>query len=804
MKFTVSWLKEHLDTECSSKEILEKLNMIGLEVESYANPKKLYEDFSVCKVISLEKHPDANKLNKCLLDTKNGHVSVICGANNVKVGMKAVFAPVGTYVPGLDIYLKSTKIRGIQSDGMLVSEKELLLSDEHDGIIELDNKAEVGLSIDNFFDLGDEVIEIGVTPNRSDALGVNGIARDLSASGIGSIKQSVINEVKEKIICDKSFSIDPLLEKEENITASFRLIKNVNNVESPKWLQDRLKSIGLRPISSLVDITNYLTFDSCRPLHVFDADKIGRDIYIRKAISGEKIQTLDDSEYNLDPSVTVIADDQGADSIAGIIGGVRTSCGIDTKNVLIESAIWDKINTAETGRKLGIITDARYRYERGVDPDFIVSGIEIATNMIQDICGGEASEIISLGEYKPDNKIINFNISEIERLVGISVDKESVIKILDKLGFMVKDMNENLSIKAPSWRHDISEKACIVEEIIRIIGTDKIQSKPLAKNTKIKTKILSNMQNRRRTGRRALASRGMVEAITWSFIPHNHAVIFGGGQKKLQLINPISSELNTMRPSLFPNLIASAKRNHDRGLRDISLFELGQCYKGVNPEDQVDNAAGIRFGNALGMGGSGDWREPKREYNVFDVKEDVITLLAVLGMAENKYQLSTETPPWYHPGKSGVLRQGPKNIIAYFGEIHPRVIKKFGLSGSLLGFEVMLNNIPDLKNKLSLSRGRFHLSDLMSVSRDFAFVVDEEINADKLIKVIKNIDQKIISEVKLFDVYRGKNIDSNKKSIAVEVKMQPEKLTFTDQEIDAISSKIIKEVSNSLGAVLRS
>ena len=802
MKFTLSWLKDHLTTSAGLDEICDKLNMIGLEVEDVFDPSEIYKDFTICEVSSIKKHPDADKLKICTLNTINGMQDVVCGANNVKEGMKAVFAPEGSYIPGLSMTLQATKIRGVKSSGMLLSERELSLSDEHDGILELDPKSQIGNNIYDQINKSDPVIEISITPNRSDALGVRGIARDLSAANIGKLKPLKATKIIGKYDIQKEIKINK--DVESNIYASFRLIKNIKNCESPRWLKNRLEAIGLRPINALVDVTNYLTYDLNRPLHVFDYDKINKGLEIRKAKAGEKILALDDKEYNLSRSHTIFSDDNNPESIAGIIGGKRTGCNMDTVNVLVESAVWDKINIADTGRELNINSDARYRNERGIDSGFNNSGLDKAIEMIKEICGGEISNIKSVGKPLNRQEKINFNFDEVSRLLGVSFKKSDINQILTGLGFSLSEKNKKIEITVPSWRHDISENACIVEEIMRIKGTDNIKPIPLKKSVGVASKKINRAQKIRFNIKRILASRGMMETVSYSFISDKIAKLFYQVNDDLRLLNPISMELNVMRQLLMPSLLLSVKKNLDKGQKDISLFEVSNCYSGVNPEDQFEFASGVRLGKAISHGGNTDWRGNSRDYDSFDAKEDIITILRSAGIDDSNYKITQDAPKYYHPGKSGVIRQGPMNILGHFGEIHPTILTDLDIDTPIFAFEIFLDKISSkTRNKLRVRPG-FTISNFMPVSRDFAFIVDKDTKAEEILNVIKRIKNTMIEDIKIFDIYSGKNIPKNKKSIGVNVIIQPYEKTLTDLEIEEISRMIISEIGNKFEAEIRS
>ena len=802
MKFTLSWLKDHLNTNASLDQICDKLNMIGLEVEDVFDPSEIYKDFTVCEISNIKKHPDADKLKICTLNTVNGTQEVICGANNVRKGMKAVYAPEGSYIPGLSMTLQATKIRGIESCGMLLSERELSLSDEHDGILELNPKSEIGTNIYEQINISDPVIEISITPNRADALGVRGIARDLSAANMGKLKPLKFKKIIGQYDIKKEIKINK--DAESNIYASFRLIKNVKNCDSPKWLKNRLEAIGLRPINALVDVTNYLTYDLNRPLHVFDYDKINKGLEIRKAKAGDTILALDDKEYELNRTHTIFTDNNNPESISGIIGGKRTGCDYDTVNVLVESAIWDKINIANTGRELNINSDARYRNERGIDRGFIDKGLDKAVEMINQICGGENSKIKSVGKPQDDQEKIDFNLDEVSRLLGVSFKKTEINNILTGLGFSLIEKKGVIEVTVPSWRHDISENACIVEEIMRIKGTDNIKPIPLKKSIGVSPKKINRTQKIRLNIKRVLASRGMMETVSYSFISDKYAKLFYEVNDDLRLLNPISMEMNVMRQLLMPSLLLSVKKNLDKGQRDISLFEVSHCYNGVNEEDQFEFTSGIRLGKAISHGGDSDWRGNSRDYDTFDVKEDIVSILRSQGIEDSNYKITQDAPQYFHPGKSGVIRQGPLNILGHFGEIHPTILQNLDIDCPIFAFEVFMDKISSkTRAKLKVRQG-FSVSNFMPVSRDFAFVVNIDKKAEEILHVIKRIKNTMIEDIKVFDIYSGKNIPKNKKSIGINVIIQSYEKTLTDQEIEEISTMIISEVENKFEAEIRS
>jgi phenylalanyl-tRNA synthetase beta chain len=802
MKFTLSWLKDHLDTSASLDDIVETLTRIGLEVEEVEDKAKTLAPYKVAFVISAEQHPNADRLRVCMVDTGEGApVQVVCGAPNARTGMKSVFAPPGTYIPGKNITLGIGTIRGVESAGMLCSAAELEISDDHDGIIDLPENAPVGVPYAAYAGLDDPVIEINLTPNRPDCTSIHGIARDLAAAGLGTLKGEGVPAVAAKGACPVTVTIE-----DEKLCPAFalRLVRGVKNGPSPEWMQRRLLSIGLRPINALVDITNYMTFDRGRPLHVFDARKVQGNLTVRRAKEGEEVLALDTRTYRLDPSIVVIADDNGVESIGGIMGGEHSGCDENTTDVLIESALWDPLNIAQTGRKLGIITDARYRFERGVDPAFTVPGLDLATTLVIDLCGGEASEAVVTGKVPEDKLVIEFPWSEVPRLSGLDVQPSESEQILKKLGFGLQGSGERVSVTAPSWRPDIEGKADLVEEVIRIAGVDRIKPKPLPRlEDTVAKPILTLIQKRTRLARRALAVRGLVEAVTWSFIARSEAELFGGGDGRLALANPIAAELSDMRPSLLPGLMKAAQRNADRGLSDVALFEVGQTFASDEPEGQSIKAAAVRRGTARAEGIGRHWDGGAQSVDAFDAKADVLALLAALGIPSGGLQIVAGGPAWFHPGRSGTLQFGPKNVVGAFGEVHPKVLKALDLKGPLVAFELNLDALVPPKAKPTKMKPKLNLPDFQPLTRDFAFVVGRDVAAGDIVKAAQGAERQLIVGVDVFDIYEGTGIDPDKKSVAIAVILQPTEKTLTDVEIEAVSAKIVGEVSKKTGAVLR-
>jgi len=804
MKFTLTWLKEHLDTDASLSEITDKLTMIGLEVEGVEDKAKQYEAFKVVSVISAVQHPNADRLRVCMVDTGDGKpIQIVCGAPNARAGMKAVLGRPGTYIPGKKITLGVGKIRDVESHGMLISGAEIEFSDDHDGIIEMPADAPVGKPFAEVLGLNEIVIDINVTPNRPDCTGVAGIARDLGAATIGTFKDRTAKPVKGTFPCPVKVTLD--FGQRPSLCPAFglRLVKGVKNGPSSDWLQKRLTAIGLRPINALVDITNFITFDRGRPLHVFDAAKVNGNLSVRRAHNGETLLALDGKTYTLDQAMCVIADEKGVESLAGIMGGEATGCSESTTDVLIESALWDELNIAQTGRSLGINSDARYRFERGVDPNFMLPGLELATQMVIDLCGGTPSEIVVAGDPTPKEKVIDFPLNELPRLAGLKLSLPEVRRTLEKLGFFTAGQGEKVKIAVPSWRPDVHGRADIVEEIVRIVGVDQVPSTPFPRGPAARKPVLTPIQNRTRKAKRALAARAMVEAITWSFVSKREAELFGGGNGALALANPIAAELSDMRPSLIPGLMMAAQKNADRGYADVALFEVGQIFKGDRPEDQSTAASGIRRALATANGYGRHWSDAAKPVDVFDAKADAFAVLAAAGAPVQALQVVPGAPAWFHPGRSGTIQIGPQNILGHFGELHPRALAALKADGPLVGFEVILEKIPESKAKATRAKAMLELSPFQPVDRDFAFVVDSAVKAADIVRAAQSADRKLIAGVSVFDLYEGKGVEPGKKSIAIAVTIQPREKTMTDQEIEALAGKIVAEVTKKTGGTLR-
>lgn len=806
MKFTISWLKEHLDTDASVAEIAETLTRVGLEVEAIEDRAASLSAFTIAYVIEAKQHPNADRLRVCMVDTGAGEpVQVVCGAPNARTGMKGVFSPPGSYIPGKKITLGKGVIRGIESNGMLVSEAELELSEDHDGIIELPADAPVGQPYATYAGLDDAVIEIAVTPNRADALGLAGIARDLAAAGLGKLKSAPIQPVRGTYPCPVKVKLD-FADEDRKLCPAFalRLVRGVKNGPSPDWLQARLRAVGLRPINALVDITNFMTLDRNRPLHVFDAAKVKGDLTVRRAKAGETILALDGKTYTLTDEQVVITDAHGVESLAGIMGGEASGCDEKTTDVLIESALWDPLNIARSGRSLGINSDARYRFERGVDPEFTQPGLELATAMVLELCGGEASEIEFAGQLPESPAAIDFPWSEVKRLTGLELPQPEMKLALTSLGFHVSGTGERVKVAPPSWRADVGGKADLVEEIVRIAGLDRVASTPLPRiKAEVAKPVLTVLQKRTRIAKRTLASRGLVEAVTWSFISHDQAKLFGGGSPKLALANPIAADLSDMRPSLLPGLIRAAQANADRSFPDVALFEVGQVFKSDEPEGQLVAATGLRRGTARLEGVGRHWDGGAETVDVYDAKADALALLVALGVPTGGLQIVAGGPDWAHPGRSATLQFGPKGVIGAFGEVHPRILKALDVKGPLVAFEIHLDTLPLPKSKPTKVKPKLALSDFQPVTRDFAFIVDHAVAAGDMVKTAQGADRALIANVGVFDLYEGAGVETGKKSVALAVTLQPVEKTLTEAEIEAVGAKIVAEMSKRYGATLR-
>mgnify|MGYP003624251163 FL=1 len=801
MKFTLDWLKQHLDTDASVAVIAEKLTDIGLEIEGLTDRAAALADIRVAHIEEAGQHPDADRLKLCRVNTGEKIIQVVCGAPNARTGIKVALAQPGAIIPIDGSKLKPGKIRGVESQGMMCSTRELCLGDDHDGIIELPDDAPIGAPVAGILGADDTIFEIGLTPNRPDCTGVRGIARDLAAAGIGTLKADPRQEaVTGTFDSPVGVTISNDIASNNAVPAFYgRYIRGVKNAQSPDWLKARLEAIGLRPISALVDITNLVTHDLGRPLHVFDADKLSGDITVRYATDGEKIAALDNKEYALSDTMVVIADAAKALGIGGIIGGEETGCLEDTVNVFVECALFDPISVAKTGRKLQINSDARYRFERGVDPQSIAWGMEVATHLITEICGGEVSNVVKTGEVPNPRNSFDLRIDRIRELGGVAVEADRVVEILTSLGFEVSGSGPVISAVAPTWRPDVIGEADLVEEVLRIVGYDKIPTVALERESSLPVPALSPMQKRVGLTRRVLASRGLYETVTWAFTDSRWAKLFGELKDGLYLANPISSDLDVMRPNALINMIAAAGRNHARGFADLALFEVGPEFFGDQPGDQRLVAAGLRSGATTAR----SWTGSRRDVDVFDVKADAEALLEALGTNAANVQVSTDgAPSWYHPGRSAALQLGPKNVLGYFGELHPKVLKALGVKGGVVAFELFVENVPMPKKK-GTARSALNASSFQSVERDFAFLLDQDVKAEAIIKAARSADRNLIVDVTIFDLYAGKGIEDGKKSLAFSITLQPTKATLTEEEIDTVSKNVVAAVEKATGGSLR-
>jgi len=797
MKFTLGWLKEHLETDASLETLLEALTDLGLEVEGADDPAARLSAFTIGHVSAAEQHPDADRLRVCQVETDEGVKQIICGAPNARAGITVVVAKPGTYVPGIDTTIGVGRIRGVESHGMMASERELELSDEHDGIIELPSGT-VGQRFSDWLEANDParvdpVIEIAITPNRPDALGVHGIARDLAARGLGRLIEKTVEPVPGAFPCPVGVTIEP--DTLAQAPAFYgRAIRGVKNGPSPAWLQDRLRRIGLRPISALVDVTNFFTHDHNRPLHVFDADKVSGGLRLHRAEGGESLVGLDEKPYVLPPGATVISDDAGPQSIAGIMGGLATGCTEETTTVFLEAAWFDPVTTARTGRALRINSDARYRFERGIDPAWTPHGLEAATGMILALCGGEASEVVVAGSLPQTERAYRHDPERVTRLVGMAIPAAEQRATLEALGFR---MEEDMA-HVPSWRRDVLGEADMVEEVARIASLTRLEGRPMPRpGAGVTRPVLTPMQRREAMARRTVAALGYNECVTYSFIDEAAAALFGGGDAASRLENPISSEMSHMRPALLPGLLQAAARNQARGFVDLALFEVGAAFGGGEPEESHVEAAGILIGHT----GPKDVHGTRRPVDPFDAKGDVERLLAAIG-APARMQIRREAPGWWHPGRSGGLCLGPRTVLATFGEIHPRVLSALEVKGPAVAFTVFLGAVPFPRAR-GTGREALVISDLQAVERDFAFVVDARVPAADLVTAAQGADKALIEEVRVFDAFVGGSLGEGRKSLAITVRLQPREKTLTEEEIEAVSARVIGKVESATGGTLR-
>ena len=795
MKFSYSWLTEHLKTNVHFEEIEKKLTSIGLEVEDIQDTGKAYQDFIVGQVLEEKKHPNADKLKLCKVDIGKEKVDVVCGAPNVEKGMKVVYAPVGSTIPVNQMKIKAAKIRGVESYGMMCSEYELGISNEHDGIIRLEEKETIGRSFSEIYGLNDIVIEIGITPNRQDCLGVKGIARDLASAGMGELLERKISREKG------SFKSPIKIEIQDNkICSAFagRYFRNVKNTESPEWLKNKLKSIGLRPISALVDITNFVMYDENRPLHVYDADKIDGKIIVRSANDGDSFLALDEKDYHLKNGMCVIADEKKVLGLGGIMGGESTGCSTETKNVLLESALFDEINTAKTGRNLSILSDARYRFERGIDPNSTLKGIDLATQLILEICGGECSEVELAGNIKENKNEVSTSSSYISRRLGFEVSDKELISILSSLGIETSQTGDVIKCLIPSWRQDIHGEADISEEVIRIKGYENIPTSNIRLKSKINKNILNYAQKKLMKARHFIASIEYDELVTFSFTDSKNCEVFGD-INKLKIVNPISEELDILRPNLLPNLLQAIKKNKNRNFDSFSIFEIGSQYRSTSPEDQLNVACGIKSGIKTEK----SWKNMQTEFDIYDVKQDLTSLIDYLMPGNKKISVSNDCPSWYHPGRSGSIKINNSVIAGYFGELHPRVANQFKIKNKTNIFELYLDELPNTEKKTT-NKPVLNLSDFQIVTRDFAFVIDKKVKSEEVVTSAFKVDKELIRNVEIFDLFEDDSLGKDKKSIAIKVTLQSNEKTLAENDISEISSKIIESVEKSTSGTVRS
>ncbi len=792
MKFSLSWLKDHLKTDADINAVAAAMTMAGLEVEDIHDPAAALKPFTVAKVVSAARHPNADKLQVLQVDTVDGMKEIVCGAPNARAGMTSIYAPIGAYVPGLGVTLVEKPVRGVVSNGMMCSGAELELTTDADGIFDLSDNLEVGTPATKVFG-AEPVIDFEVTPNRPDWLGVHGIARDLAATGLGQFAETAATPVPGQFPCP----IKVVVDGDACPVFSGRVIRNVKNGPSPAWLQDKLKSIGLKPISVLVDITNYFSYDRCRPLHVYDLSRLTGDTVtagLPSEISEAKM--LDDKTYTVTPDMCAIMDASGVIGLGGVMGGDSTKVEETTTDVFLECAWFDPIRTAQTGRATGITSDAQYRFARGIDPAFVVPGLELATRMILDLCGGAPSDIVVSGQAPAGRQDVAFDPTYVQQLTGLNVPHDDIARILTALGFEVT-RGDPWVVAVPSWRRDVEGKADLVEEVARIHGFNAIPATPLPVLAPRPGGVLTAPQAKARAARRALAAYGYSEAVTWSFMRQDWATLFGGGADALVLANPIASELNCMRPSALPNLLEAAGRNAARGHGGAQLFEIGPIYQGLEPSDQKPAIAAIRAPDK-----SRHWQNAGEDA-LFALKSDLLRVLEEMNVPVASLQLvQGQNAAHWHPGRSARLQLGPKTVIAEFGELHPAVLKALDLDGQYVGFEVRIDNLPAPKAKSGKSKGALSLSPFMPLTRDFAFLVPETTAAADLVRAVKGADKVLIGDTQVFDVYTGTGVPDGHKSLAVEVTIQPVDKTLSEPEIEAVRDRIVA-AAGKLSATLR-
>ncbi len=791
MKFTISWLKQFLDTDKTIEEITNSLTMIGLEVEEIEDRSNELGAFEVAEIISAEQHPDADKLKLCKVQTKSEILQIVCGAPNARAGIKVVLAKVGTLIPKGNFKIKQAKIRGVDSCGMMCSFDELGLGDDSDGIIELSSGAIIGQKAIKYLGADDPVIHINITPNRADGLGVYGIARDLAACGVGNLKELKIPNITESF--ETNYSLD-VKNNDACPLFAIREIKNLSNAKTPEWLKNLLENIGVGSISPLVDVTNYIAYSFGQPMHAYDASKIDSKLTVETLDSDTNFTALNDKEYVLKNGDLVIRDEKNIQCLAGIIGGKNSSCDDNTQNIILEAASFNSENIAKTGRNLMIDTDSRYRFERNVDREFTLKALDFATDLIISICGGESSRAIIAGSDKLPIRTINFPLDFLQSRVNINLSPEEICNILSKLGFTCKKAAESINITIPSWRYDVSIKEDIVEEIVRIYGYDKLPENPLPKINV--SKIIPRTQKRISDIKRLLAVGGYDEVVTWSFMDSNKAKLFSEIKDELTLMNPISSDLNYMRPSILPNLLKLACNNINRSFNDLSLFEVGPIFENIS-DKVITHAAAIRTGMNFAKNNHGD----HRLFDVFDIKADIAKILNLCGLDINKCQIKNNAPSYYHPTRSASISLG-KNVLGYWGQIHPLISKNFEIDNDIMGFEINISNLPFGKEKYG-KKPEWNISNYQMITRDYAFIIDADQSVGEILAFIKNTDKKLIKSVNLFDIYQGQNIEKGKKSIALSVNIQDDNKTLVESDIETINKLIIDVSKQKFGATIR-
>jgi phenylalanyl-tRNA synthetase beta chain len=796
MKFTLSWLEDYLATKLDLHGILDVMLKAGLEVEEVHNPADDLAAFTVAKVTAAEPHPDADKLRVCTVETVDGEKQIVCGAPNARAGMTAIYAPLGAYIPGLDFTLdkKPRAIRGVESHGMMCSTKELNAGEDHDGIADLDDKWKLGTPAAEALGMDDPMIDFEVTPNRPDWLGVAGIARDLAAAGAGRLIPREFKLPASKFKCDQDIRIEA---PDACPVFAGALIRGVTNGPSPDWMQTRLKAVGITPKNMLVDVTNYISLDRARPLHVYDAAKLKGPVVARLGRAGETLEALDGNTYDITGEMCVIADDSGAIGLGGVMGGESTAVSDETTDVFIESAWFDPMRTARTGRATGIISDARYRFERGVDTHSCLDGLHYAIELITAAGGGKVSDVKIAGTPPPRQDKVTFKLEDVQRLTGLKVKPKDMRKTLTDLGFDIEDAGDAFYLTAPTWRFDIEQSADLVEEIARTQGFDTLPTLSLPEPEGGRGAVTTARQERVRTARRSLAARGFLEAVTWSFMPLDHARLFGGGAPALAVANPVASELNQMRPTILANLATALQRARDRGERAAALFEAGPVYLGDGPKDQRTMVTALVRPAAVRH-----WQGASA-YDAFAAKADLIAVLEAIGQPESRFQVAPPRDEHWHPGQAASLKMGPKVTIAQFGALHPRVLKALDVEGPLYGFELNLNALPQMKARGAKTRAKLEIADQSPVRRDLAFTVAEDVPAADLIRAAQGADKALVRDVLVFDVYNGEGIGEGQKSIALEITLQSQGETLKDQQIDAVMDKIVAKVSKATGAALR-